>query len=95
MRLSHQSLEQMARLVQLRLDDNSLTELQRSLSHLISQIDTIKTLDTQGVAPLVSPLEITQRLRADQVTETDQRDRYQAIAPAVENGLYLVPKVLD
>ena len=44
---------------------------------------------------MAHPLHIAQRLRADQVTETDQRDAFQAIAPAVEDGLYLVPRVID
>ena len=45
--------------------------------------------------PMANPLDATQRLRADEVTETNRRDAFQAIAPAVENGLYLVPKVID
>ena len=51
--------------------------------------------DTTGIEPLAHPLETTQRLRADVVTERNQRDAYQAIAPAVEEGLYLVPRVIE
>ena len=52
-------------------------------------------LDTQGVSPLAHPLELTQRLRPDQVTESNQRDALQAIAPQTQEGLYLVPKVIE
>jgi len=50
---------------------------------------------TEGISPMAHPLRMHQRLRPDQVTETDQRDRFQNIAPAVEKGLYLVPKVIE
>jgi aspartyl-tRNA(Asn)/glutamyl-tRNA(Gln) amidotransferase subunit C len=52
-------------------------------------------VDTADVPPMAHPLEMAQRLRADVVTEEDRRERYQAHAPAVENGLFLVPKVLE
>jgi aspartyl-tRNA(Asn)/glutamyl-tRNA(Gln) amidotransferase subunit C len=52
-------------------------------------------IDSSGVAPLSNPLDATQRLRDDEVTETDQRDKFQKIAPDVEQGLYRVPKVIE
>ena len=55
----------------------------------------MQAVDTRGVTPLAHPLETTQRLRPDTVTESNQRDAYQAIAPATEAGLYLVPKVIE
>ena len=55
----------------------------------------MQAVDTSGIEPLAHPLEATQRLRADTVTEQNQRDAYQAVAPAVENGLFLVPKVIE
>ena len=55
----------------------------------------MQAVDTDGVEPLAHPLEATQRLRADAVTEENRREAYQAIAPAVEDGLYLVPKVIE
>lgn len=95
MRLSRQDIEQAARLVQLRLDEEVLTGHQTALSQVASLLDTVRDVTCEGVEPLISPLEITQRLRDDTVTQTNQRDSYQSTAPAVENGLYLVPKVLD
>ena len=55
----------------------------------------MEAVDTEGVKPMAHPQDITQRLRDDEVTETDQRDKFQKIAPLTESGLYLVPKVLD
>ena len=52
-------------------------------------------MDTRDVEPMANPLDATQHLRADEVTEDNRRDAFQAIAPAVENGLYLVPKVIE
>ena len=58
-------------------------------------IDQMQAVDTTGIEPLAHPLEASQRLRADVVTETNHREAYQSIAPAVEDGLYLVPKVIE
>nr|BFE91447.1 hypothetical protein GCM10020185_19830 [Pseudomonas brassicacearum subsp. brassicacearum] len=55
----------------------------------------MQAVNTDGIEPLAHPLEASQRLRADVVTESNHREAYQSIAPAVENGLYLVPKVID
>jgi len=95
MMLTHQDVEKLAKLTQLALSDAALTEHLQALSQTISLLSPIKDISTTNIEPLISPLESSQRLRADQVSETNQRDRYQTLAPAVENGLYLVPKVLD
>jgi aspartyl-tRNA(Asn)/glutamyl-tRNA(Gln) amidotransferase subunit C len=58
-------------------------------------VDTLQAVDTSGIEPMANPLDATQRLRADVVSEENQRERFQAIAPASENGLYLVPKVIE
>ncbi|MDL2424813.1 Asp-tRNA(Asn)/Glu-tRNA(Gln) amidotransferase subunit GatC, partial [Pseudomonas sp. BAgro211] len=63
--------------------------------NILGLIDAMQAVDTHGVEPLAHPLEATQRLRADAVTEENRREAYQAIAPAVEDGLYLVPKVIE
>lgn len=55
----------------------------------------MQAVDTQGVLPMAHPQEASLRLRPDAVTETDRRAAYQAVAPAVEKGLYLVPKVIE
>ena len=58
-------------------------------------IDQLQALDTRGVEPMSHALDLVQRLRPDAVTEPDQREPYQAVAPEVERGLYLVPKVIE
>ena len=95
MALTATNVQTLARLTQIRLDDNSLDHLASTLSQLASPAETILCLDTNGIEPMVNPLDMTQRLRPDTVSEQDQRELYQSIAPATEGGLYLVPKVLD
>jgi len=58
-------------------------------------VDQMSTANTEGVLPMAHPLEMSQRLRADRVTETDQRELFQSIAPQTEAGLYLVPRVIE
>ena len=58
-------------------------------------IEEMQAVNTEGIAPMSHSQDVTQRLREDQVTETNQRELYQSIAPSVEDGLYLVPKVIE
>ncbi|WP_240461277.1 Asp-tRNA(Asn)/Glu-tRNA(Gln) amidotransferase subunit GatC [Pseudomonas aeruginosa] len=77
------------------LSEADLPRTTETLNNILGLIDQMQAVDTSGVEPLAHPLEATQRLRPDAVTETDHRDAYQTIAPAVEEGLYLVPKVIE
>lgn len=70
------------------------TTLQR-LNSVLGLIDEMQRIDTTGVAPMTHAQGMVLRLRDDKVTETNRRDEYQALAPAVEQGLYLVPKVIE
>ena len=65
------------------------------LTSILGLIEQLQAAPTEGVAPMAHPTDAIQRLRDDQVTETNQREAYQQIAPAVEDGLYLVPKVIE
>ena len=65
------------------------------LSHILEMADQLASVDTDGIDPLAHPLDAVQPLRRDEVTETNHRDDYQACAPAVENGLFLVPRVVE
>ena len=58
-------------------------------------VDQLQSVDTDNVAPMAHPMDVCQRLRPDIITEKDQRERLQAMAPAIEDGLFLVPKVID
>ena len=95
MALERCDVEKIAHLARLGLNDADLPRTIEALNSILGLVDQMQAVDTSGIEPLAHPLEASQRLRADQVTERNQRDAYQAIAPAVENGLYLVPKVIE
>ena len=82
-------------LARLKLTDDEYGESVEKLSKIVDFVDQLSQADTSGVVPMAHPLDAVQRLRPDVVTETDERDRYQQNAPAVTDGLYLVPKVIE
>ncbi len=95
MSLDKHEVERIAHLARLAIDAEAVPEYARNLSNILDLVDQLNQADTAGVEPLAHPLEARQRLREDVVTETDQRERFQAIAPQVEDGLYLVPRVIE
>lgn len=95
MALERSDVEKIAHLARLGLNEADIPTTTETLNNILGLIDQMQAVNTDGIEPLAHPLEATQRLRADQVTERNQRETYQAIAPAVENGLYLVPKVIE
>lgn len=95
MALDRTDVENIAHLARIAISDDDIAPTTAKLSGILDLIDKMQAVDTDGVAPLAHPLETTQRLRADRVTESNQRDAYQAIAPATEEGLYLVPQVIE
>ncbi len=95
MALERSDVEKIAHLARLGLNDADIPQTTATLNNILGLIDAMQAVDTTGIEPLAHPLEATQRLRADTVTESNHREAYQAIAPAVENGLYLVPKVIE
>ena len=95
MALERSEVEKIAHLARLGLNEDDLPGTTETLNNILRLIDRMQAVDTSDVEPLAHPLETTQRLRRDEVTETNQRDAYQAIAPAVQDGLYLVPRVIE
>ncbi|MCB1788973.1 MAG: Asp-tRNA(Asn)/Glu-tRNA(Gln) amidotransferase subunit GatC [Gammaproteobacteria bacterium] len=95
MSLSPEDVAKIAHLARLAVNENDTLALGRDLSNILDLVAQMDAIDTAGVTPMAHPLEMAQRLRVDQVSETDQRDRYQSNAPAVERGLFLVPKVIE
>jgi len=95
MSLSTDDVKRIARLARIEIDDAQAQATQGQLNTIFDLIATMQAVDTHGVAPMAHAQEVTQRLRDDAVTESDHRAAFQAIAPAVENGLYLVPKVIE
>ena len=84
-----------ARLARLKIDDADVPHYAANLSSILDLVEQMNSVNTEGVVPMSHPLDVVQRLRDDAVTEGDQRDEFQAVAPATEDGLYLVPKVIE
>ncbi|MFA5677424.1 MAG: Asp-tRNA(Asn)/Glu-tRNA(Gln) amidotransferase subunit GatC [Pseudomonas sp.] len=95
MALDRSDVERLAYLARIGLQDADIPAYAAKLSSIMGLIDKMQAVDTTGIQPLAHPLETTQRLRPDLVTESNQRDALQAIAPATEQGLYLVPRVIE
>ncbi|TBR44772.1 Asp-tRNA(Asn)/Glu-tRNA(Gln) amidotransferase subunit GatC [Marinomonas agarivorans] len=95
MSLDTQDVQKIAHLARLALPDEEVQTYQSSLSSVLELVEEMQSVDTSGVDPLTNPLEMTQRLREDEVTETNRRDDFLANAPHSSNGLFLVPKVID
>ncbi|MEN9806224.1 MAG: hypothetical protein RL756_732 [Pseudomonadota bacterium] len=88
-------IDHLCRLARLELDTAERAAAEADLARIIAMVDQMQSVDTAGIKPLAHPLPAIQRLRADQVTETVDRSRFQGLAPAVEDGLYLVPRVVE
>jgi aspartyl-tRNA(Asn)/glutamyl-tRNA(Gln) amidotransferase subunit C len=84
-----------ADLSRLQIDEKSIAEFQTNLSNVLDLVDQLQAVDTTGVEPMAHPMDAVQRLRADVVTEENNREKFQKIAPSTENGHYLVPKVVE
>jgi aspartyl-tRNA(Asn)/glutamyl-tRNA(Gln) amidotransferase subunit C len=95
MALTESDVQKIARLARLRVDAGEQAEVAARLDSILGMVGRLQATDTAGVSPMAHPLDAVQPLRADVVSETDHRAAYQAIAPAVENGLYLVPRVIE
>ncbi len=95
MSLTQDDIRKIAQLAKLTLSDAETAKYTEQLSNLLTLVDQMNTVNTDAIAPIANPFELNQRLRTDAVTEENQRDAFQAIAPAVEAGLYLVPKVIE
>jgi aspartyl-tRNA(Asn)/glutamyl-tRNA(Gln) amidotransferase subunit C len=96
MSLTRQEVEKIAHLARLSISEQEMPVYVTSLSSIVDFVAELARADTGNVAPMAHPLTgLHQRLRADTVTETDQHERYQANAPSVQAGLYVVPRVIE
>ncbi len=95
MSLDKDQVKHIAMLAMLRLTDDEFADTQDKLSRIVDFVDQLSAAPTDKVVPMAHPLNQAQRLRPDQVTEVDERERMQKNAPSVADGLYLVPKVLE
>jgi aspartyl-tRNA(Asn)/glutamyl-tRNA(Gln) amidotransferase subunit C len=95
MSIKQDEIEKIAELARIRISSEQIGQVTQRITEILQMVDQLQAVDTRDIEPMANPLDATQRLRADEVTESDRREAFQAIAPAVENGLYLVPKVID
>jgi aspartyl-tRNA(Asn)/glutamyl-tRNA(Gln) amidotransferase subunit C len=95
MSLNITDVEKVARLARLAMSSEEMQIAQAQLNNIFGLIAEMQAVDTKGIIPMSHSQDLSQRLREDVVTETNQRDAFQAIAPQVENGLYLVPQVIE
>lgn len=95
MSLQRSDIEKIAHLARLAFAEEDIPRYARELSNILLMVEQMNGVATGAVAPMAHPMEASQRLRADEVSEFDQREQFQSIAPQVEAGLYLVPKVIE
>ena len=95
MSLTKTDVEKIAHLARLGINTHDIPEYAQTLSTIFELVEQMNTVDTKDIVPMAHPLDAVQRLRPDVVTETDQRELFQSIAPKTEAGVYLVPQVLE
>ena len=95
MTLSREDIEYIAHLARLEVSEADVPAYVDKLGRIIEFIDELSQANTADMVPMAHPLDMSQRLRPDEVTESDDRDRFQANAPETEKGLYVVPRVVE
>ena len=95
MALDKSDVESIAHLARLAIGEEDVPAYAENLSNILTLVEQMNSVDTSGVAPMAHPLDMAQRLREDVVSEENQREHLQQHAPSVENGLFLVPKVIE
>ena len=95
MSLTPDQVKQVAHLARLELKPEQIEPMARQLSNILDMVGQLAKAETASTPPMAHPLDMAQRLRADAVTEDNRRETFQAHAPAVKDGLYLVPKVIE
>ncbi len=93
--LDLQDVRRIAQLARIRIGDDEARTVREQLNGIFALIEEMGAVDTSGVTPMAHAQDVVQRLRDDAVTEADQRELFQSLAPQVEAGLYLVPKVIE
>jgi aspartyl-tRNA(Asn)/glutamyl-tRNA(Gln) amidotransferase subunit C len=93
--VTEEVVKNIAELVQLKVDDAEIQQLTEGMQNILALADQMQAIDTEGVEPVSNPLDASQKLRPDAVTEKNQRELFQSLAPASESGLYLVPRVVE
>jgi len=95
MSIGPDDISKIANLARLQIDENKKAKLGDDLANILNLVDQLQAADTEGVEPMAHPMDAVQILRADDVTQSNHREDFQTIAPETEDGLYLVPKVIE
>jgi len=95
MAIESSDIAKLAKLARIEINDAAAQEAAKSISEVLALVDQLQAINTDGVLPMAHPLDAVQKLRPDVVSETNQREAFQSIAPATQDGLYLVPKVIE
>ena len=95
MAIKQDEIEKIAELARIHIDHHQIGEVTQRITEILNMVDQLQAVDTSGIVPMANPLDATQHLRIDEVTEINRREAFQAIAPAVKNGLYVVPQVIE
>ena len=95
MSIDRADIEKLGELARIAVNEEAIDVTTRSINEVLALVDHLQSVNTLGIQPLANPLDATQRLRRDVISEINLRDDFQALAPAAENGLYLVPRVID
>ena len=95
MQIERHETEKLATLARIAINEDAISDLTARLSSVLDLVDKLQAIDTDGIAPMSHPMQSTQRLREDKVTELNQREALQSVAPDIEKGLFLVPKVIE
>ena len=95
MSLDTDDIKAIAKLARLKIDEADVPLYATNLSSILDLVEQMSSVDTEGVVPMSHPLDVVQRLREDIVTESNQREKFQSVAPSTQDGLYLVPKVIE
>ncbi len=95
MTISEKQIRRIAHLARLQIEDSDIPVYTQNLSNILKLVDELQSVNTKDIQPMSHPLDLSQRLREDKVTETDQRDLFQKSAPLIEASLYIVPQVIE
>jgi len=95
MSLETDDVKRIAHLARLAIEEEDIPGYAYNLTNILDLVEQMNTVDTDNVSPMAHPMDAHQRLRPDEVTESNQREHFQQNAPLVEAGLFLVPKVLE
>jgi aspartyl-tRNA(Asn)/glutamyl-tRNA(Gln) amidotransferase subunit C len=95
MAVDRSHIAKLANLARIAVSDDEADAVANSISEVLALVDQLQAENTEGVLPMAHPLDAVQRLRADVVTEPNQRELFQSIAPATQDGLFLVPQVIE